>query len=149
MAQSLTISPVTCTDGYRVKGSIYGVPMSFLLDTGAAVTLLREDKWKEISAGGERRLRPWSTQRLVGVDGSPLDIRGCVAVDFVVADESFTVEVVVIGSLTSEAILGLKFLREVGVTMDLKDKQLIIADRGCCLPLDDTGPAPLQLVILV
>ena len=139
MAQSLTISPVTCTDGYRVKGSIYGVPVSFLLDTGAVVTLLREDKWKEISAGGERRLRPWSTQRLVGVDGSPLDIRGCAAVDFVVADESFTVEVVVIGSLTSEAILGLDFLREVGVTMDLKDKQLIIADRGCCLPLDDTG----------
>ena len=114
--------------------------MSFLLDTGVAVTLLLEDKWKEISAGGERRLRPWSTQRLVGVDGSsPLDIRGCVAVDFVVADESFTVEVVFIGSLTSEAILGLEFLREVGVTMDLKDKQLIIADRGCCLPLDDMG----------
>ena len=32
MAQSLTISPVTCTDGYRVIGSIYGVPVSFLLD---------------------------------------------------------------------------------------------------------------------
>ena len=44
----LTISLVTPTGGLRVDGSINGVTMSFLVDTGAAVTLLRKDTWDDM-----------------------------------------------------------------------------------------------------
>ena len=108
----------------------------FLLDTGVMVTLLLEDLWKKIDVNGERSLQPWSMRRLIGVDGSPLDVRGCAAVDLVVTSESFGIEAMVVGSLTSEVILGLDFLREFGVTIDLKSKELIIDGRGCRLPLN-------------
>ena len=52
--ESLAISPVICTDGYTLKGKICSTPVSFLLDTWAAVTLLREDLWKKIDVDGER-----------------------------------------------------------------------------------------------
>ena len=74
--ESLAISPVICTDGYIVKVKICSTPVSFLLDTGAAVTLLHEDLWKKINIDGERSLLPWSMRRLIGVDGSPLDVLG-------------------------------------------------------------------------
>ena len=47
MAQQapVTISVVTPTGGYRVDGKINQIPISFLLDTGAAVTLIRKDVW--------------------------------------------------------------------------------------------------------
>ena len=52
------VSPVFLTGGYRLWGAINGDRMSWLLDTGAAVTLLREDTWARIylrreSAGAE------------------------------------------------------------------------------------------------
>ena len=38
-------SPVAPIAGYRLSGTIQGVNISLLLDTGAAVTLLHEDTW--------------------------------------------------------------------------------------------------------
>ena len=44
------ITPVTSAGGYRVEGVINGVPTSFLLDTGTAVTLLQRDTWANVTA---------------------------------------------------------------------------------------------------
>ena len=76
---------VICTDGYTVEVKICSIPISFLLDTGAAVSFLRKHLWEKVNVDGKRSLQPWSMRRLIGVDGSPLDIRGCAAVDLVVA----------------------------------------------------------------
>lgn len=43
----LQVSPIT--GGYRIPGSIEGVNVTALLDTGAAVTLLRHDLWMNIA----------------------------------------------------------------------------------------------------
>ena len=74
-----TISTIS-KGGYRVEGKVGEVPISFLLDTGAAVTLLRKDTWERVSAGNQLRLSPWEGERLVGVDGSPLQVFGQVKV---------------------------------------------------------------------
>ena len=51
MAQTLTnISPVAPVGGYKPSGTVNGVQMLFLLDTGAAVTLLRKDVWDRVTA---------------------------------------------------------------------------------------------------
>ena len=37
------------TCGFQVDGNMNGTAMSFMLDTGAAATLLRKDTWERVS----------------------------------------------------------------------------------------------------
>ena len=62
-----------------MNGMVNGSPTSFLLDTGAAVTLMRKDEWDHISLGME--LEPWAEHNLVSIDGTPLLIYGHPTVD--------------------------------------------------------------------
>ena len=50
------------------------VETSLLLDTGAAVTLLRDDTWARITAKKPQELRPWSMLKLVSAGGVPVSI---------------------------------------------------------------------------
>ena len=49
-----------------------------MLDTGAAVSLIREDVWSRISKSGARipQLQEWKGKRLVGANGSILSVKG-------------------------------------------------------------------------
>ena len=47
----------------------------FILDTGAPVTLMKEDLWDQVSTA--ETVQPWTGPPLVGVEGTPLQVRGC------------------------------------------------------------------------
>ena len=66
------VSLVTPTGGYCLSGVVTGVETSLLLDTGAAVTLLRDDTWARITAKKPQEIRPWSMLKLVSAGGIPL-----------------------------------------------------------------------------
>lgn len=106
------ISPVTPTGGYRVEGTVNGMPTSFLLDTGPAVTLLRQDTWETITANCPQDLKNWSELRLVSADGSPLTIHGSAQFLVDLGGGNRETEVVVVSPLTTEAIIGLDFLKD-------------------------------------
>ena len=57
--------------------------------------------------GGQVRLEPLSEQRLVSVDGSPLDVFGQAEVELDLGRCVVQMMVVVVSPLTTEAILGL------------------------------------------
>jgi len=48
------ISPVFCSGGHLVPGTVNGVETSFLIDTGAGVSLLNEDQWKKADIGNAK-----------------------------------------------------------------------------------------------
>jgi hypothetical protein len=73
---SVHVSPVT--GGYRLTGSINGTNINLLLDTGAAVTLLRENVWKQL-APKPPTLEPWPYCSKCG--GLPLTVHGCICVN--------------------------------------------------------------------
>ena len=108
----INVSPVTPVEGYRLPGKVGGIAVSFLLDTGAAVTLLRNDIWVQIAALSSKCLKQWSTASLVSVDGTPLTVHGCASVELELGGRHFMTEIVIVDPLTSEAILGLDFLQE-------------------------------------
>ena len=130
-------STVTPTGGYRLSGSVSSVDISLLLDTGAAVTLLRKDTWLQVAAKNPQDLRPWSAMKLVSAGGTPLTVHGCVSVELKLGTERFVTEVVVASPLTSEAILGLDFLVEHQASIDLTTKTLHLRERGCNIQLRD------------
>lgn len=80
-----------------------------MLDTGAAVTLLRKDLWDELGGLGTV-LAPWTGSELVGVEGSPIRVHGEAQVKVSSGGEPLCVNLVVADSLKARAILGLDFL---------------------------------------
>ena len=67
----------------------------------AAVSLLRDHPWVRSNAerACTKSLKPWSNLRLVGVDGSLLQVLGCAQVEIDLAGEKFPMEVVVVSTL--------------------------------------------------
>ena len=116
-------------------GEVGGEPISFLLDTGAAVTLIGEDVWRRVNAKQPTKLQPWSEQKLVGVDGSPLEVHGQVHVTVVAQGNTFETQALVVSPLTTEGILGLDFLKKHQATIDVRNRQLRLGSCDCNLSL--------------
>ena len=100
---------------------INGKESLFLIDTGAGVSLLQEELWKRVE---EPKLEPWSEQRLVSVDGTPIHVLGSTKFEISFAGKNFSQEMVVARSLTTGAILGLDFLQNNRAIIDLEKQQL-------------------------
>ena len=90
-------------------GLFHGV--DFVIDTGAAVSLVRRDVWEQIVKGDcTLVLEQWAGRRLVGVNGAPLSVSGCKKVNIFLNGMPFKVMCVVTDDIMVEAILGLDFV---------------------------------------
>ena len=71
---TLQISPVNPSVIYHICVQIHGHICSFLVNIGAAVTLIKRATWARCKLAGQSPadLIPWNQQCLLGVDGSPL-----------------------------------------------------------------------------
>ena len=136
------ISPVSPVGGYRLDEAVNGVRVSLLVDTGAAVTLLRKDAWNRVSqaAANEPSLSPCPALGLVGVDGTPLQTYGSAPVVLELNGKKLPVDVVV-SPLTSEGILGLDFLQRQKATIDLEFEQIRLQVPGITIPLRTSAPS--------
>ena len=94
---------------YSLSCSIYGSPVSFLVDTGAGVSLLSKPVWDRIKPT-KGVLNPIVTRRLVGVDGVPIKVEGTVSVPITISGVTLPHTFIVAEQITAEAILGLDFL---------------------------------------
>jgi len=106
------------TTGHMVPTEVNGEQVNFLLDTGSAVTLLRQDVWKRCSTAANQ-LEKWDGARLVGVDGTPLSVIGSRKINFCFTGVSFPHSVLVVESLLCEGILGMDFLEHNQCSIDL------------------------------
>ena len=61
----LAVNPATV---YHVVGSVRGKDVRFMLDTGAAMSLISDQTWHSID-NGETTLTSWDGHKLVGVEG--------------------------------------------------------------------------------
>ena len=89
-----------------------------LIDTGSPVTLLRGDVWDKCNKK-HQELELWMGQQLVGVNGTPLAIRGFAVVEILLSQVTFKHQMLIVDSLVSESILGLDFLQKNRCTIDL------------------------------
>ena len=58
-----------CIGGYRVEGKVNGVSMKFLVDSGAAITLIRSEIWASISKNHPQELSAYRTDWVSGSRG--------------------------------------------------------------------------------
>ena len=68
-----------------------GVEVCFMFNCGSTVSLHWKDVWDNV--GGELQLSPWTGPRIVGVEGTPLEV-----------------QLLAVAVLRAQSILGLDFL---------------------------------------
>ena len=112
------------TGGYRIEAIVNGIETSLLLDTGAAVSLIREDAWLHGKDNKSGELQPWTQHNLVSVDSSPLHIHGYTTATVELGGAELQVGMVVVSPLTTEAILGLDFLSKHRANIDLRKEEV-------------------------
>ena len=92
---------------FHINAVINSYTVHFILNTGAAVSLLGTDTWNKIK--GTSTLAPWTNPGLVGVGGTPLRISGTAKLLLELGGQQYPVEMVV-ADLRTERILELDFL---------------------------------------
>ena len=104
------VLPINSSSAYKIPAFVNNICVNFLLDTGAAVSLIRKDVWEQVNAKKQQQLSP-TGHRLVGVDGTPLKILGAAQVGIRIGRELFFADLIILECLTTDAIFGLDFLQ--------------------------------------
>ena len=71
---------INSVSNYSVCANVFGSLVSFLVDTGAAVSLVSSEVWDRVKPTNAPRLNHVNV-KLVGVDGAPLQVQGSVTVE--------------------------------------------------------------------
>ena len=99
---NLDVSTLVPTGAYKIRGKVNQLATSLLIDTGSPVTLLRGDVWDQCK-NESQMLEPWIEQRLVGVDGTPLAVRGSTLIDLELDGTVLKQRALIVDSLVSES----------------------------------------------
>ena len=112
----------------RVQGMLGGQSVSFLVDSGAAVSVVSYDILPPSARASINRTAPLT----IGANGIPLDVLGTVNVMVVLETIKVHQDFVVARKLTVECLLGMDFLSRHGAIIDCFKRQLTLAvhDKG-------------------
>ena len=108
-----TLTDINRSVSYRLEGFLASIPLVFIIDTGAPVSLLRMSTWRQaFHRDSSLVLDKWDGDRLVGVGGTPLNIVGVghTKLHLTGIPTPFDASMLVVEELAVEAILGLDFL---------------------------------------
>ena len=150
MAQNDLIVSVLSSpcSSYCVEGVVCSVPVTFVIDTGAAVSLINNCVWNQIArAGHVAELQQWIGNRLVGVNGSPLSTKGFGSFDIVFGNKKFGATLIVTGDITVGAILGLDFLENHKCCIDCGAKILTFPQNKLSVQVHHVMPVKVEAPI--
>ena len=125
----LAVNPA---QAYNVMGSTNGKQFKCMIDTGASVSLIREDAWSSLATECHKLL-PWQGCRLIGAEGSEICVKGVVTLELQIDDITVRGDFLVTSRLSSEIILGLDFLEQNHCVINTDQKTLHL--QGKAIPL--------------
>ena len=108
--------------GLIAVGQVNGCPVKFLIDTGAAVTLVSAEMFQQIP--NRTDLEP-AAYTICGADGKHLNILGQGAMEITLGPLRVMYDVV-IADIQAAAILGIDFLLEHECKLDIPAQQLMV-----------------------
>lgn len=140
----ITAVTITSEADCMLKGSVKGVPVNILVDTGAAATILAKELWNR--TGHNAPLTSLNHKKLVSVQGIPLNLHGGAQIELQLKDELFSISVTVVDILTPgvDVILGRDFLRDHRCTIEMGETRdtLHFKDRSISFVLDGQEQSP-------
>lgn len=124
---------VNPSKSYFTTASVHQIPLTLMIDTGAAVSLLGKEQWMKLG-GAKFTMEQWNGGTLVGMNGSPVDVEGVVSMDIVVGGQRLAVEFVVVSTLSVQSLLGIDFLKRHACVIDVPNMC-----HGLKIPLETAG----------
>ena len=121
--------PINNVSSYVLSCSMGGHIVSFLVDTGAGVSLLNKDVWDKLKSKQDT-IFPAMSHRLVGVDGAPLNVLGSAIIPITISGLTFKHKFVIAEKITADAILGLDFLEANECVLN---REIVIANKSILL----------------
>ena len=112
---------------YFVVGRVLETPVSFLVDTGAGISLLWGDVWDK-TMPENNGMKKEVAECLVGVDENPIKVRGTVSTKVYQEGLAFNQKFIIADGITAEAILGMDFLEANRCVLDLCHGELVAKD---------------------
>ena len=110
---------------YYLQGWVSNVSVSFLVDTGAGVSLLNVHVWDQAGLTNVK-MSPAPHSNLIGVDGHPLHVRGIVTIPLTTSSTVFTQAFVIANNITADGILGMDFLEKNKCILDIAKWQITV-----------------------
>ena len=111
-----------------IWGKVGGRPTKMLLDTGSAVTLIRQDVWEEITSCGELYQLEEAHRPIVVANGDRLDTLGQVVLPLHIGGIVEPFPVLVACQLTQECLIGADFLSHFRCHIDMGMKVLVAGE---------------------
>ena len=124
-----------------VSGRIEQRETKMLVDTGSAVTIVREDAWREAVGGALQRPLGPATYPVVAANGEQLDLCGESEVTLRVGGIQANYSVLVARNITQECLLGSDFLQKFGCIIDLQSHSLSAGGKEIPLLLNGSPQA--------
>ena len=115
---------------------VHQIPLTLLIDTGAAVSLLGKEQWMRLG-GAKYTMEQWNGGTLVGVNGSPVNMEGVFSMDIVVGGQRLAVEFAVVSTLCVQSLLGIDFLKRYACVIDVPN--MVMQCHGLKIPLETAG----------
>ena len=112
-------------EGLFVKGKIDEVPVSLLIDSGAAVTIIGPQVFERMHPSKKGMLRP-TKWRVKAVNGESLPVRGQIELQLTTNNHKLPLTAL-LADIHEDGILGMDFLRE--AIIDCKERSLSLQDK--------------------
>ena len=109
-------------NGLFINGKIENISVSFLIDTGASVSIIRTDIYNKIPLEMRPSLEPINTN-LLGADGKSIPCKGTGWFELTLCNQKIPHQIWV-AEINLEGIIGLDFLNKQGCKLDLIERKL-------------------------
>ena len=112
-----------------IEGSVCGKKFSFLVDTGAIVSAIKADVWRQLPPPTKHPPEPTRIKTIRAVNGQNISVLGQVEIPFEIQAKIYPYRALIIQDLAYDAILGRDFLEQYEAKIDLKANVLDLEDR--------------------
>ncbi|KRY45558.1 Retrovirus-related Pol polyprotein from transposon, partial [Trichinella britovi] len=121
-------SPSTTGEQWAVKlsGKVNGRSLKLLVDTGAAISLIRE---AELNMASNVRISKYGSRQIVAVNGERVETVGTAEVDINIGDKLLKRHLMIVArSLSHPCLLDIDFLRPRRALIDLGDNRIKLGE---------------------
>lgn len=118
-----------------LPGSIKGIPVTFLVDTGANISAIRAEIWRQIPHSAQQSPAPTHITSISAVNGQSIPVLGQVELPFSINNKTYPFKVLIIETIAYDVILGRDFLECYKARIDLNDHVL---ELHCDVPTQES-----------